>query len=232
MKHAKKMILISEEEYRELQKLKKSQEKVELKNKVKKVSSKKSPHNAVKQMSQIINEYKQLLEFKKSKGKVGELKNKIKKVLSEEPTHNAAKRMSQIVGEYLRYKQTQKTEQSESLDELKKKKKPNLLSFFSPTYHEKVKAVMLFLETHGVTLTDKMELILSNGNVIPNSNIIDLLKEALVITKRKERTTVPNGWAEFIQEIANSNVPLNLFTKRTTLGDIRQLRENQPWVNF
>ena len=183
-------------------------------------------------MAQIVDEYKKLLELKKSKGKVGELKNKVQKVLSEKPTHSAAKRMSQIVGEYLRYKQAQKTEQNESQHVSQKKKKLNLLNFFAPTYHEKVKSIMSFLETHGVTLSDKLELILSNGNLIPNSNIIDLLKEAVVGTKRKERIAVPTGWAEFIEEIANSNVPINLFTKRTTLADIRHLRENQPWVNF
>lgn len=190
MKYAKKMILISEEEYR------------------------------------------QLLELKKSQGKVGELKNKVKKVLREKPTHSAAKRMSQIVGEYLRYKKAQTTPQNASQEVSQKKKKLNLLQFFTPTYHEKVKTVMSFLEAYGVTLTDKMEVISSNGDVIPNSNIVDLLKEALVATKRKERVAVPTGWPEFIQEVANSNAPLNLFTKRTTLGDIRHLRDNQPWANF
>ena len=63
-----------------------------------------------------------------------------------------------------------------------KKKKLDLLQFFVPTYHEKVKAVMASLENHGVSLTDKNELVLSNGEVIPDSYIIELLKEALVVT--------------------------------------------------
>ena len=193
MKYAKKMILIPEEEYKELLELKnKSQEKI----------------------GEIKTKYR---------GKVGEIKTKVKKILKEKPTHNAAKRMSQLVGEYLRYKQS---------EHKPKKKKLDLLQYFTPLYHEKVKVLMSTLESRGISLTDKNELILSSGQVVANSNIIDLLKEALVVTKRKQRAAVPIGWAEFIQEIVDLNLPLKLFTKRSTLDDIHHLSREQQWVNL
>lgn len=163
-------------------------------------------------------EYKQLLG--NSKGKVGEIKSKVKKVLKEKRDHTAAKKMSQLVGEYLRYKQQQVPQKTKKLD---------LLQYFSPTYHQKVKTLMSTLETYGTSLTNRNELVLSSGQVVKNSNIVDLLKEALVGTRRKERVRVPTGWDEFIKEIAEANVPLGLFTKKSTLDDIAG---RQEWENF
>ena len=58
MKHAQKMILIPEQEYRELLKLRKPRGKVgELKTKVRKVLSEKPTHRAAKEMSQLVGEY-------------------------------------------------------------------------------------------------------------------------------------------------------------------------------
>lgn len=173
MKHAKKMVLIPEEEYNELLALKQT--------------------------------------------KKGEIKFKVNKVLKGKRDHAAAKKMSQIVGQYLRFKEQQPTQ---------KKKKVDLIHYFSPTYHQKVKTLMSALEDFGTSLTNRNELVLSSGQVVTNSNIVDLLKEALVGTRRKERANPPLGWGEFIKEIREANIPLGLFTKRSTLEDIG------TWENF
>lgn len=162
-------------------------------------------------------EYKELLAIKQNKN--GEIKLKVNKVLKGKRDHVAAKKLSQLVGQYLRHKQQQQPI---------KKKKVDLLQYFAPTYHQKVKTLMSTLEDYGTSLTNRNELVLASGHIVRNSNIVDLLKEALVGTKRKERGRIPVGWGEFIKEIADANVPLGLFTKRSTLDDIGA----KEWENF
>ena len=56
--------------------------------------------------------------------------------------------------------------------------------------------------------------------VITNSNIIDLLKEAIVRTRRKERR-MPDGWRHLIEEIVYSDMSKDIFTQKTTREDIK-----------
>lgn len=95
-------------------------------------------------------------------------------------------------------------------------------------YRAIAKNVLTQLGRHGITWTNKSELILESGERIPNSNITDLLKEAIVTLKSKKPfASKPIGWTEFITEIAWSAIPKSIFTKRSTAREISQLQE-QP----
>ena len=117
------------------------------------------------------SEYMMLLELKKEKGT--DLKTKMKSVLKGKRDYEAAKKMSQLVGQYIRYKQkdTKPTSPKSSVD---------FLHYFAPTYHQKVVMLLKELNAHGITWTDDKELVLKSGVIVPKSNIIDLIKEALV----------------------------------------------------
>ena len=80
--------------------------------------------------------------------------------------------------------------------------------------------VLAEFEKNGTSWTNRNELVLKRGKVITNSNIIDLLKEAIVGTRRKERR-MPDGWKQFIEEIVDSDMSKDIFTKKTTREDIK-----------
>ena len=97
--------------------------------------------------------------------------------------------------------------------------------------------VLAEFEKYGTSWTNKNELVLKSGKVITNSNIIDLLKEAIVGTRRKERR-MPDGWKQFIEEIVDSNI-VDIFTKKTTREDIKNEMKDreerhfpEEWANF
>lgn len=164
-------------------------------------------------------EYQYLLGLKKTKGdKQSEIKESMHKVLKGKRDHKAAKEMSQLLGQYLRYNKKSKPGK-------KREEKPeDILKYFSPTYHTKVNLFLSLLAENGITWTEKNELISTSSGIIENSNKVDLIKEALVITRKQQRTTVPIGWDVFIEEIARSNVPLSFFTKKTTRKDIESAK--------
>ena len=79
---------------------------------------------------------------------------------------------------------------------------------------------------------------MKSGKVITNSNIIDLLKEAIVGTRIKERR-IPDGWKQFIDEIVDSDMSKDIFTKKTTRDDIKNEIKSrkekhfpEEWENF
>ena len=73
-------------------------------------------------------------------------------------------------------------------------------------------------QTHGIGWNERKELILPSGETIVHSNIIDLIKEALVGTKK--RGPLPVGWQAFIDAIVATPIPTTLFRKKSTLEDI------------
>ena len=150
-------------------------------------------------------EYKMLLDR-------NPMKAKMNKLLRGKPSREKAAEMSQLIGRHLRMQPLPKTP--------KAVKAPNILSHFQPIYHSKINKVMSALNKYGSDVSEKNELVLRIGDVVTNSNIIDLLKEAFVSSRRKERE-LPHGWRYFIQEIVNANIPLALFTKKTTREDIQ-----------
>lgn len=163
------------------------------------------------------SEYKMLLELKKSQSKGSDLKTKMKSVLKGKRDYEAAKKMSQLVGQYIRYKQKETKPKPA-------KSSPSFLHFFAPIYHQKVTMLMNELNAHGIKWTDDRELILKNGIVVPNTNIVDLMREAIVGTRKKVRESTPFGWKEFVEAIATTHIPLSMFTKRTTKQDIEEAR--------
>ena len=164
-------------------------------------------------------EYRMLQEMKNKRPKESELKTKMKKVLAGERDYDAAKKMAQLLGESIRYKQ--KSFKPE-------KKRTDLEQYFPPTYHSKVTLLLKELKDHGIDYSGQNELMLPGGQVVPNSNIVDLLKEALLAKKKTEPP--PVGWPEFIRSIASTNIPLSTFTKRTTKKQIEEARDGgQAW---
>ena len=149
----------------------------------------------------------------------GGIKAKISKIVSGKRNHESAKEMSQLFGRHLRTTKPQP-------------------SHFQPIYHGKVSKVLAEFEKYGTSWTNRNELVLKSGKVITNSNIIDLVKEALVGTRRKERR-MPDGWKQFIAEIVDSDMSKDIFTKKTTREDIKNEikgREEthfpEEWKNF
>ena len=102
----------------------------------------------------------------------------------------------------------------------------------SPTSLELASSLPRMYQLKGQRLLDEMlsagfmwspakELILPSTEVIPNSNLEAILKEALV---RGSSAVKPIGWHDFIAEVSRSTIPLTLLTKRSTQQDIQQLK--------
>ena len=75
----------------------------------------------------------------------------------------------------------------------------------------------------GFTWSPSKELILPSTEVIPNSSVEAILKEALV---RGNTSVKPTGWNEFIAEVSRSSIPLSLLTKKSTQHDLKQLKRS------
>ena len=90
-------------------------------------------------------------------------------------------------------------------------------------YKAKGRLLLHHLRNAGVKWSNKGELILRSGDVIPGSNAVDLVREALVGSHRmKQNYGEPSGWGEFLHTLREANVPRSLFGKKKTL---RQLQE-------
>jgi deoxycytidylate deaminase len=144
--------------------------------------------------------------------KTNEIKHKMKKILKGKHDHEAAKKMSQLMGEVIRRKQTQRQTTPE----------PDILQHFSRIYHKKVSSFMKLLRENDITWNNQLEV-----KHIPGSNIVDLIAQALVKSKRKKESL---GWQQFNQLIAASNIPISFFTKKATVDDIQKHRHE--WEMF
>ena len=82
-----------------------------------------------------------------------------------------------------------------------------------PIYQAKGRRLLNEMMNAGFTWTPMKELILPSTEVVDNSNMEHILKEALV---RGRSARKPQGWETFISEISRSSVPLSLFTKKST----------------
>ena len=82
-----------------------------------------------------------------------------------------------------------------------------------PIYQAKGRRLLSEMMNAGFMWTPMKELILPSTEVVDNSNMEQLLKEAL---GRRRSTRKPRGWETFISEISRSTVPLTLFTKKST----------------
>lgn len=94
-------------------------------------------------------------------------------------------------------------------------------------YQNKTKLLLTHLNKQGIAWNDRKEVVLPGGNILKNSNIVDLVKEALTKSTSK---TKPRGWKEFLANMGAAGVPLSLFTKQSTLQGIR--REQPTWTEY
>ena len=105
---------------------------------------------------------------------------------------------------------------------LSQKKHPSIDSYFDPKYQNKVRALMAELIASGVTINSKNELQLAHGDTVPNSNIIELMRE-LLVGATTSRDNV-EGWNEFLNAIARTDVPLSIFPKNAVKNALRRIR--------
>lgn len=75
----------------------------------------------------------------------------------------------------------------------------------------------------GFMWTPAKELILPSTEIVPNSNLEAILKEALV---RGSSSAKPIGWQDFIAEVSRSTIPLTLLTKRSTQQDLKHAKKS------
>lgn len=101
----------------------------------------------------------------------------------------------------------------------------HLVEHLPLVYQNKAKLLLEQLTSKGMRWNEKNNLVLASGDTIPDSNMVDLMKEALVNTGRRGRAKPkPPGWDEFIIQVATTGVPHSLFTKQATLRDLGDAR--------
>ena len=105
----------------------------------------------------------------------------MKDVLKGKRVPEAAIKMSQLVGAYLRHKVSENPTPS-------KPKKKDLLDYFEPIYHKKVGTLVSKLHDQGIEWNDNKELKLPSRDIVPHFNIVDLMREAVVASKKIKPT--------------------------------------------
>lgn len=129
-----------------------------------------------------------------------------------------AYKYQKLLQDYLHYKK-QKTSVPIS-NTLKSPIAPDsFLNYLPDIYKGKARLLLAHLEKHGVTWSDKGELRLSSGAIIEMSHGADLIREALVGSKKKSSGNV-TGWNSFVQQLSESNVPKSLIGKKNTLAQL------------
>ena len=93
-----------------------------------------------------------------------------------------------------------------------------------PMYQSKAQRFLVEMLNAGFTWSASKEMILPSTEIVPNSNIEAILKEALV---RGSTSTKPVGWKEFISFVSKSSIPLSLLTKKSTQNDLKQLKKSK-----
>ena len=111
------------------------------------------------------------------------------------------------------------------LSSLYKESKPksnilDLVQHLAPVYQPKGRLFLSELDSKGFMWSDDNAVVLPNGRTIPQSNIVDLMKEALVTSKKTTPRLKPKGWQEFIRSVGTVGVPASLFNKQSTLRDL------------
>lgn len=81
-------------------------------------------------------------------------------------------------------------------------------------HHHKARLLLAELQAQGFKWTYNKELTTPSGQTLHGSNVVDLIKEALVTARTRQAK--PRGWREFITSVAASGIPKTLFTKKST----------------
>ena len=99
---------------------------------------------------------------------------------------------------------------------------PSIDRYFDPKYQNKVIALMSALKKSGATINSKHELQLAHGDTVDGSNIIELMRALLVGATTSHNNL--KGWTEFLNAIANTEVPLSIFSKNAVKTALRRIR--------
>lgn len=152
-----------------------------------------------------------------------------------------ARKISQKLGKQIRQRQhiaarrrthsTELVDPGVNLSSVYTEQEPELdtvviLEHIPVNYRNKAKLLLTQLNKRGIIWNDRKEVILPSGDLLQNSNIVDLVKEALM----KGTKAKPRGWKEFLASMADAGVPLSLFTKQSTIQGIR--REQPAWSDY
>ena len=123
--------------------------------------------------------------------------------------------MAQKVGKQMRKRAQADAQVKEVWERLTPPKAADIASLLPALYQPKARLLLAELAKHGVTYTKDNEVVLPDKEVIAGSNMVDLLRAALV-TERGRPPRKPKGWSQLIESIAASNIPLSLFSKSST----------------
>ena len=99
------------------------------------------------------------------------------------------------------------------------------------THHHKARLLLAELQAQGFKWTYNKVLTTPSGQTLHGSNVIDLIKEALV--QARTRQAKPRGWIEFIASVATSGIPRTLFTKKSTKAALEASQQeiHSPFIN-
>ena len=95
----------------------------------------------------------------------------------------------------------------EDNDSIKTKLERRIIDSVPKLLSKKAEHLLEHIKDNGIVWNERGEII-SNGELIPNSNISDLVHET--IRDRKRKGDQPKGWATFAKALHASNIPLEL----------------------
>ena len=152
------------------------------------------------------------------------LKGKSTKDVKKLKTRKAFIKLTQDLGKKIRQRDQVKIQQQKVLDAQVDQNRPviDLVQHLPSIYHKKGKLTLDELQSQGFSWKQNKEITVPSGKTLTGSNIVDLLKEALV--PQRKGTPKPSDWTEFIQSIASSGVPQSLFTKKETKRALQQVQ--------
>ena len=140
----------------------------------------------------------------------------VSKQKKQTSVHDKAIEISQKVGKQMRKRAQADAQVKEVWERLTPPPKAADISSLLPAlYQPKARLLLAELAKYGVTYTKDNEVVLPDNEVIAGSNMVDLLRAALV-TERGRPPRKPKGWSQLIDSIAASNIPLSLFSKSST----------------
>ena len=71
---------------------------------------------------------------------------------------------------------------------------------------------------------------MQSGQIVPGSNAVDLVKEALVASRAKMgHSWEPTGWNKFLNTLRESNVPKSLFGKKKPISIASSAALSDPY---
>ncbi len=100
--------------------------------------------------------------------------------------------------------------------------KVKIVEHLPPSFHNKGSVLLSELALANIKHSENKELVLPSGEMVPRSNMTDLLKEALH-QQKKSVGRKPVGWTAFVRALAASPVPMMLLNQ-TTRAAIAKVR--------